>query len=61
VIVASQHHHAVRGQALFSNLSVKFGGGSRHGLIGANGCGRSTIVKILSGEPSAWSVAIESN
>ena len=25
---------------LFENVSVKFGGGNRYGLIGANGCGK---------------------
>src|SRR5919107_1495974 len=46
---------------LFSNVSVKFGGGHRYGLIGANGCGKSTFMKILGGElePSAGSVAID--
>jgi len=28
---------------LFSDVSVKFGGGNRHGLIGANGCGKSDL------------------
>ncbi|WP_148193671.1 ATP-binding cassette domain-containing protein, partial [Pseudomonas syringae] len=27
---------------LFENVSVKFGAGNRYGLIGANGCGKST-------------------
>ena len=31
---------------LFSNVSVKFGGGNRYGLIGANGSGKSTFMKI---------------
>ena len=34
---------------LFENISVKFGGGNRYGLIGANGCGKSTFMKILGG------------
>src|SRR5947207_2928488 len=48
---------------LFENVSVKFGGGNRYGLIGANGCGKSTFMKILGGElePTAGSVAIDSN
>ena len=48
---------------LFENVSVKFGGGNRYGLIGANGCGKSTFMKILGGdlEPGAGSVAIDSN
>ncbi len=45
---------------LFENVSVKFGDGNRYGLIGANGCGKSTYMKILSGdlEPSAGNVSI---
>ncbi|WP_237484397.1 ABC-F family ATPase [Vibrio hippocampi] len=35
---------------LFENISIKFGEGNRYGLIGANGCGKSTFMKILSGE-----------
>ncbi|RJL20331.1 ABC-F family ATPase [Pectobacterium polaris] len=35
---------------LFENISVKFGGGNRYGLIGANGCGKSTFMKILGGD-----------
>jgi ATPase subunit of ABC transporter with duplicated ATPase domains len=45
---------------LFENISVKFGDGNRYGLIGANGCGKSTFMKILSGElePSAGNISI---
>jgi ATPase subunit of ABC transporter with duplicated ATPase domains len=45
---------------LFENISAKFGHGNRYGLIGANGCGKSTFMKILSGEltPSAGNVSI---
>nr|WP_263009462.1 ABC-F family ATPase [Dickeya zeae] len=48
---------------LFENISVKFGGGNRYGLIGANGCGKSTFMKILGGDlaPSAGNVAIDPN
>ncbi len=35
---------------LFENVSVKFGDGNRYGLIGANGSGKSTFMKILAGE-----------
>ncbi|EEX0062608.1 ATP-binding cassette domain-containing protein [Salmonella enterica] len=31
---------------LFENISVKFGGGNRYGLIGANGSGKSTFMKL---------------
>lgn len=40
---------------LFENISAKFGNGNRYGLIGANGCGKSTFMKILSGELAATS------
>ncbi|HQQ73999.1 MAG TPA: ABC-F family ATPase [Pseudomonadales bacterium] len=43
---------------LFENVSVKFGNGNRYGLIGANGCGKSTFMKILGGdlEPTSGNV-----
>ena len=40
---------------LFENVSVKFGEGNRYGLIGANGCGKSTFMKILGGDLDATS------
>lgn len=48
---------------LFENISAKFGGGNRYGLIGANGCGKSTFMKILDGTltPSAGNVSITPN
>ncbi len=48
---------------LFENVSVKFGEGYRYGLIGANGAGKSTFMKILCGalEPSAGNVTKDVN
>jgi ATPase subunit of ABC transporter with duplicated ATPase domains len=48
---------------LFENISVKFGDGNRYGLIGANGCGKSTFMKILGGDldPSAGNVMLDPN
>ncbi len=48
---------------LFENVSVKFGEGYRYGLIGANGAGKSTFMKILCGalEPSAGNVSKDVN
>lgn len=47
-------------EPLFENISAKFGNGNRYGLIGANGCGKSTFMKILTGEltPTAGNVSI---
>jgi ATPase subunit of ABC transporter with duplicated ATPase domains len=48
---------------LFENISVKFGDGNRYGLIGANGCGKSTLMKILGGdlEPTAGNISVDAN
>jgi ATPase subunit of ABC transporter with duplicated ATPase domains len=48
---------------LFENVSVKFGDGNRYGLIGANGCGKSTFMKILGGDldPTSGNVSIDAN
>jgi len=48
---------------LFENISVKFGNGNRYGLIGANGCGKSTFMKILGGdlEPTSGNVSVDEN
>lgn len=37
-------------QTLFENVSIKFSPGSCYGLIGANGSGKSTFLKVLSGD-----------
>ncbi|SUA56992.1 Uncharacterized ABC transporter ATP-binding protein YheS [Oligella urethralis] len=46
---------------LFENVNIKFADGNRYGLIGANGAGKSTFMKIIGGdlEPSAGSVSLE--
>lgn len=41
------------GQKLFDDVNVKFTHGNCYGLIGANGAGKSTFIKILSGELDA--------
>src|SRR5512135_3277979 len=48
---------------LFENVSVKFGDGNRYGLIGANGCGKSTFMKILGGdlEQTSGEVMLDKN
>ena len=37
-------------KALFEDVNVKFTEGNCYGLIGANGAGKSTFLKILSGQ-----------
>ena len=46
---------------LFENITLKFGNGDRYGLIGANGCGKSTLMKILGGdlEPTSGNVSAD--
>ena len=48
---------------LFEDISVKFGDGNRYGLIGANGCGKSTLMRILGGdlEPTSGNVSVDAN
>ena len=40
-------------KTLFENITIKLDRGKRYGLIGANGAGKSTFLKILSGEIEA--------
>jgi ATPase subunit of ABC transporter with duplicated ATPase domains len=62
VLVASNITMQFGAKPLFENVSVKFGDGNRYGLIGANGAGKSTFMRILDGElePSAGNVALDS-
>lgn len=47
-------------KALFEDVNIKFTEGNCYGLIGANGAGKSTFLKILNGqlEPTSGSVTI---
>ncbi|MDR2664881.1 MAG: ATP-binding cassette domain-containing protein [Oscillospiraceae bacterium] len=49
------------GSVLFSRVDLQFTAGNCYGVIGANGAGKSTFLKILSGEiePSGGSVSID--
>ena len=37
-------------RTLFEDVNLKFTAGNCYGIIGANGCGKSTFLKLLSGE-----------
>ena len=48
-------------RVLFEDVNIKFGKGNCYGIIGANGAGKSTFLKVLSGEiePSKGDVSID--
>ncbi|MEI8163160.1 MAG: ABC-F family ATPase [Betaproteobacteria bacterium] len=61
MLVASNITIQFGAKPLFENVSVKFGEGNRYGLIGANGSGKTTFMKILAGvlESSAGNVSLD--
>ena len=63
MIVTSNLTMQFGAKPLFENINAKFGEGNRYGLIGANGCGKSTLMKILGNdlEATAGAVAIDGN
>ncbi|RDL43096.1 ABC-F family ATPase [Marinomonas piezotolerans] len=63
MITASNVTMQFGSKPLFENISVKFGDGNRYGLIGANGCGKSTLMKILDGSltPTSGNVSVSPN
>ena len=60
MISANNVTYRVGKKALFEDVNIKFTEGNCYGLIGANGDGKSTFLKILSGqiEPSKGEIAI---
>ena len=50
MITASNISLSYGTQVLFKNVNIKFTPGNCYGVIGANGAGKSTFLKILSGE-----------
>ena len=48
---------------LFEDVNLKFTGGNCYGIIGANGAGKSTFLKVLSGEiePNKGDVSMDKN
>lgn len=60
MISANNVTYRVGKKALFEDVNIKFTEGNCYGLIGANGAGKSTFLKILSGqiEPSKGEIGI---
>ena len=52
-----------QGQKLFDDVNLSFSGGNCYGVIGANGAGKSTFLRILQGdlEPDTGNVSIDKN
>lgn len=48
-------------RVLFDEVNIKFTKGNCYGIIGANGAGKSTFLKILTGkqDPTTGSVSLE--
>jgi ATPase subunit of ABC transporter with duplicated ATPase domains len=63
VLVASNITIQFGAKPLFENISLKFGEGNRYGLIGANGSGKTTFMRILAGvlEPSGGNVSLDAH
>ncbi len=62
MISANNVTYRVGKKALFEDVSIKFTEGNCYGIIGANGAGKSTFLKILSGqlETTSGDIAITS-
>ncbi len=60
MIAVSDLGKAYGPQTLFEGVSIQFNPGNRYGLVGANGSGKSTFLKILAGDeiPSEGTVAM---
>ena len=63
VIQAEGISYAYENQLLFQNFSTEISRGDRIGIVGANGCGKTTLLKILLGEltPQTGSVRLGTN
>lgn len=60
MIAASNVTYRVGKKALFEDVNIKFTEGNCYGVIGANGAGKSTFLKILSGalEPTSGEIVL---
>ena len=60
MISANNVTYRVGKKALFEDVNIKFTEGNCYGLIGANGAGKSTFLKVISGEldPTKGSITL---
>ena len=60
MITISDLEKSYGSQTLFDEVSLQLNSGCRYGLVGANGSGKSTFLRIIAGreEPSAGAVAM---
>ena len=63
MLTVSEVTKAYGGKTLFEDVSTTFDPGNRYGLTGANGAGKSTFMKILSGdvEPDKGHISLPNN
>ena len=63
MITVSELTHGFDGQTLFKDVNLKFTPGNCYGVIGANGAGKSTFLKILCGvrEPLRGDIILAPN
>lgn len=50
ISLQSIHFHWSNGQELFNNLKLTLDGNQKHGLVGSNGVGKTTLIKIILGQ-----------
>ena len=63
MLIANKNPMQFGSTPLYENDSGTIADGTRYGLIGANGCGKSTFMKILAGvlEPTSGNVSLDTN
>ena len=49
MVIGNKIAKSYRGKLVFEDVSFKLGNGKKVGLVGANGCGKSTLFKIIMG------------
>ena len=54
---------AFTGKKLYDDVNLKFTPGNTYGIIGANGAGKSTFLKVLEGklQPTTGNVSMDTN